>query len=105
MTTPGPSLERSWLALVVAVALRPAPAALQLATLTDLSRHVVDLAQRRLERIAQRQAQLLGGVAAFALMADDDRAAARHTDLDFDLVHFRPLRIAMRCLHHHSAVR
>ena len=47
---------------------RPAPAALQLAALRDLGRHAVDLAQGRLECVADGQPQLLAGVAADALV-------------------------------------
>src|SRR5437870_2013311 len=80
---------------VVTVRLRLAPTALELAALTDLGRHVVDLAQRRLEGVAQCQPQFLRGVtAAGTLMADDDRAASRHADLDLDLEGLRPLRVA-----------
>ena len=82
---------------------RAAAAALELCALAHLGGLAVDLAQRRLEGVAQGQQQLLAGVAALALVADDDGLTARQADLNLDLEDLGLGRAAVRGFRSSSA--
>src|SRR5262245_6429883 len=73
---------------------RLAPTAIELAPPADLGGHAIDLAHSGLEGVADGERQLLVGVAADTLVADHDRPAARHADLDLDLIDLGLLRRA-----------
>src|SRR5262249_51370087 len=83
----------------------PAAAAFKPTALGAFDARPLDLAQRRLECLAQGHAQLFAGMAADALMADDNRALARHPDFDLDAVDLRLLCIALGGFEHHAAAR